>query len=78
MTATDEILERVIAGEPLTPADVAAIHATSDVLALGMAADEVRRRRHGSTMTFVRVQTLTIDAVTESVLMPTAGEIRLI
>jgi aminodeoxyfutalosine synthase len=78
MTATDAILERAIAGEALSPAEIDAIHATSDVLALGMAADEVRRRRHGSTMTFVRVQVLPIEQITDQVaLAPAAGEIRL-
>jgi hypothetical protein len=78
MTATDAILERAIAGEALSPADIDAIHATSDVLALGMAADEVRRRRHGSKVTFVRVQVLPIERITDQIaLAPAAGEIRL-
>jgi aminodeoxyfutalosine synthase len=79
MTATDAILEKAIAGEALSPADVDAIHATADVLALGMAADEVRRRRHGARTTFLRVEVQPVESVTETVVLsPTAGEIRLV
>ena len=63
MTASEAVLEKAIAGERLSPADCAAIRATSDVLALGMAADEVRRRRHGSRMTFVRVADLELASL---------------
>jgi len=78
MTGTDALLEKAIAGEPLSAAETFAIHAVSDVLALGMAADEVRRRRHGSKMTFVRVHALPIETVTQDVVLPpSAGEIRL-
>jgi aminodeoxyfutalosine synthase len=78
MTETDAIFERAIAGEPLSSADADAIHSTPDVLALGMAADEVRRRRHGSTVTFVRVQVLSVDSVTDALALErAAGEIRL-
>ena len=79
MTATDAILEKAIAGEPLSPDDVAAIHATPDVLALGMAADEIRRRRHGSRMSYLRVQHVSLDAADAEIeLLPAAGELRLV
>jgi aminodeoxyfutalosine synthase len=79
MTGTDAILEKAIAGEALSPADIDAIHATPDVLALGMAADEIRRRRHGARTTFLRVEVRAIESVTETVVLPpTAGEIRLV
>src|ERR1044072_4432825 len=77
MTATDALLEKAIAGEPLSPADITAIHGIADVLALGMAADEVRRRRHGAATTFVRVQVVPVEpAMAEFVIAPAAGEIR--
>ena len=69
MTAIDAILEQALAGEALSPADVDAIHATPDVLALGMAADEVRRRRHGARTTFVRVEVWPVESVTENVVV---------
>jgi aminodeoxyfutalosine synthase len=79
MTATDAILEKAIAGEPLSADDVAAIHATPDVLALGMAADEIRRRRHGSRITYVRVQNVPLEAADREIeLFPAAGELRLV
>ena len=78
MTATDALLERAIAGEPLSPADIDAIHGVSDVLALGMAADEVRRRRHGAKTTFARVQVVPLETVSDQLtLAPAAGEIRI-
>ncbi len=78
MTATEAILERAIAGDDLSPDDVNAIHAIPDVLALGMAADEVRRRRHGANITFVRVQIVPVDSVSDQfAVAPAAGEIRL-
>ncbi len=63
----------------MSPADCAAIHATADVLALGMAADEVRRRRHGSRMTFVRVADVPVASLDpDTVTWPDgAGEVRL-
>jgi aminodeoxyfutalosine synthase len=45
--------QRCRAGEPLTPAELDEL-ATTDVLSLGMLADEVRRARAGDTVTFVR------------------------
>ena len=77
MTVTEALLERAIAGETLSPADIDAIHGVSDVLALGMAADEVRRRRHGARTTFARVQVVPIETVSDQLtLAPAAGEIR--
>jgi aminodeoxyfutalosine synthase len=79
MTTSESVLEKAIAGERLSQADCAAIHATSDVLSLGMAADEVRRRRHGSRMTFVRVADLELASLDpDTVTWPDgAGEVRL-
>ncbi len=48
------IAERARAGEPLTAAELDELSAT-DLLSLGMLADEVRRARVGETVTFTRV-----------------------
>jgi hypothetical protein len=48
------IAERARAGETLTAAEIDEL-AASDILSLGMLADEVRRARVGNTVTFTRV-----------------------
>jgi aminodeoxyfutalosine synthase len=52
------IAERARAGEALTVAEIDEL-GSSDVLSLGMLADEVRRSRAGETVTFTRVIELT-------------------
>lgn len=59
--------------------DAQAILADPNVIAIGARGDDERRRRHGSTTTFVRVFEVHTDAVPDS--LPagaSAGEIRLI
>jgi hypothetical protein len=48
------IAERARAGEALTVAEIDELGA-SDILSLGMLADEVRRARVGESVTFIRV-----------------------
>jgi len=52
------IAERARAGEALTVAEIDEL-GSSDILSLGMLADEVRRARAGETVSFTRVQELT-------------------
>jgi aminodeoxyfutalosine synthase len=82
MTVTPSIeplLERLLAGETATAVDRAALAESHDLLALGMAADEVRRRRHGSRVTFVRVADVPLQAAAGGSARweGTAGEVRL-
>jgi len=79
MTAIDALLEKAAAGAALTDGERSALLGTPDLLGLGMAADEARRRRHGRRMTFVRVALLdinTVDAATTT-WPESAGEVRL-
>jgi hypothetical protein len=79
MTATDALFEKAAAGAALTDSERSALVSTPDLLGLGMAADDTRRRRHGRRMTFVRVATLdinTVDAATTT-WPDAAGEVRL-
>ena len=74
------IADKVAAGERLTAAQVDAVIATPDLPALGTLADEARRRRHGETVTFVRVAEIGMDGH-PSVLRevpPAAGELRIV
>ncbi len=78
MTATEALFEKAAAGAELTDGERAALVSTQDLLGLGMAADDTRRRRHGRRMTFVRVATLDINAVDAATTWPdAAGEVRL-
>ena len=60
-TSIEPLLERLLAGEALTAAEQAALFDSRDLLSLGMAADELRRRRHGAQVTFVRVADVALD-----------------
>ena len=73
-----ELAARVSAGEPLSPADVTALAQTTDILTLGMLADDARRRKHGADTTFVRVAVVTAPAAEGTVTIPAAaGEVRI-
>src|SRR5687767_4654506 len=60
-TSIEPLLERLLAGESLTAPERAALVDSRELLSLGMAADEVRRRRHGAQVTFVRVADVSIE-----------------
>lgn len=77
MTGVDALLERAAAGMPLEHADRLAIAESRDVLALGMAADVAKRRRHGASVTFVRVATIALPNAATAEWPATAGELRL-
>jgi aminodeoxyfutalosine synthase len=75
----DRIGEKVDAGEPLTRDEAEQLAATDNIVALGMLADKVRRRKHGDVVTFVRVAQVSLDdAANGCATWPaTAREIRL-
>ena len=79
MAATiEDLASRLEAGEPLTDADVDALSSTRDILALGMLANSVRRKFHGTTVTFVRVFDLELPASGWPSQAPvSAGEVRI-
>ena len=79
MTTLQEIGTRLAGGESLQAADVEVLIGTDDLLGLGAAADELRRRRHGDRTTFARVQEIPIAAVGSSgvEIARAAGEVRL-
>jgi aminodeoxyfutalosine synthase len=75
----EELAARIERGETLSDLDARAILETNDLITVGMMADDVRRRMHGSRTTFVRVFELHVDAPPAS-LPPrvSAGEIRIV
>ena len=54
-TLFDDHIQRVSAGERLSPEQVRELAGTPDILPLGMLADTLRKRLHGSRVTFLRV-----------------------
>ncbi|MSO55429.1 MAG: hypothetical protein EXQ55_00675 [Acidobacteria bacterium] len=63
----DGLSAKVEAGEPLTDADVDALGSTRDIIVLGMLATAVRRRLHGTQVTYVRVADLEVGPTEELV-----------
>ena len=63
---------------PVTDADLSIFAASHDIISLGMRADEVRRKRHGTRTTFVRVAHVSADPQTPSEWPAPAGEIRIV
>jgi aminodeoxyfutalosine synthase len=72
------VMARLAAGEPIDGNDVAALAATTDILALGMLADDARRRRHGAETTYLRVADVPLATSGPLDVPPAAREIRVI
>jgi aminodeoxyfutalosine synthase len=75
----DKVAERVSQGAALSSTDARAILESHDLIAIGMMADDVRRRMHGPRTTFVRVLEVHVDAPPSS--LPghlSAGETRIV
>ena len=72
------VLDKVEAGEALDDEDRRALTSGRDLIALGMAADGARRRRHGDRTTFVQVVPVPVDApAPPEPVAADAGELRL-
>ena len=67
------LLTRLAAGETLSDADAAALSGATDILTLGMFADEARRRKHGTRTTFVRVAEVELPARGSVLVIPAAA-----
>lgn len=76
-TVFDAHLERVAAGERLSPDEVRELARTPDILPLGMLADALRKRLHGSRVTFLRVAVCAFDQSIADAVPPAARELRL-
>jgi aminodeoxyfutalosine synthase len=62
---------------PVTDAELTTLANSHDIISLGMAADDVRRHRHGTRTTFVRVATVAADVGAPTAHPPAAGEVRI-
>lgn len=78
-TGIEPLLERVLAGGALAAGERDALVASRDLLTLGMAADELRQRRHGRQVTFVRVAAVSVEraAAGDATWGGSPGEVRL-
>jgi aminodeoxyfutalosine synthase len=79
MSALEAVADRISRGDALSDADAETILATTDIIAVGMLADEARRQRHGVRTTFVRVFEIHVATV-PAALPPRlrAGEVRIV
>lgn len=75
----DDIAARLADGYVPTDADAEVLASTYDIVSLGIVADDLRRARHGTRTTFLRVATLSTAAVREGAVAwpPSAREVRL-
>jgi aminodeoxyfutalosine synthase len=73
----DSLLDRISTGDDLGASEITELAATNDILSLGMLADVVRRRLHGTQVTYLRVEAWEIDRIPGSVISPAAREIRI-
>jgi aminodeoxyfutalosine synthase len=62
---------------PATDAELTSLASSHDIIAIGMMADEARRRRHGVLTTFVRVADVTAEPGAPVAVPPAAGEVRI-
>ncbi len=70
-------MDRVNAGERLTPDEIAHLVSTPDILPLGMLADALRRRLHDTQVTYLRVASCAFNESFTGTVLPAAREVRL-
>src|SRR2546428_6576778 len=62
----------------VSDAELTSLAASHDIISLGMLADDVRRRRHGTRTTFVRVADVRVAGDAAQRPSPLAGEVRIV
>ncbi len=73
----DSLMARVTAGERLPADDITQFASTPDILPLGMLADAVRRRLHGTQVTYLRVAPCAFDKSFADAVPPAARHVRI-
>jgi len=58
--------------------ELSSLARSHDIISIGVAADEIRRSRHGLRTTFVRVADVAVNAGAQASWPPAAGEIRIV
>ena len=77
MTVSTDLTSRLAQGPRLTEDEIASMVAGHDILRLGMLADAVRRRQHGTRTTFLRVADVAAAPGSALAWPAAAGEIRI-
>ncbi len=62
----------------ISAAELTSLASSHDIISLGMLADALRRERHGTRTTFVRVATVVSDPGAAVIRPPSAGELRIV
>ena len=73
----DSLMARVAAGERLLADDITQLATTPDILPLGMLADALRRRLHGTQVTYLRVAVCPFDQSFADAVPPAAHHVRI-
>ena len=76
--ALDDLRATLTEGGQLSDEQVRNLMLKTDLLSLGMLADDVRRSRHGETTTFVRVAEVPVKGAVSTELRGQAMELRII
>jgi aminodeoxyfutalosine synthase len=74
----DRLLEHVTAGGHLTSPELAELASAPDILSIGMLADVMRRRIHGTRITYLRVAACACDQLDVDAMPAGAREIRIV
>lgn len=75
-TSVAALAEALASGASVADADLAALASTTDILTLGMLADDLRRTRCGADVTYVRVADVSLPLAEGFVVPPAAREVR--
>jgi aminodeoxyfutalosine synthase len=78
MAAFDKRVEQIEAGGRLSPEEVEELWQSPDILPIGMLADTLRRRMHGTRASYLRVASLPLDGPFTADAIGAAGEVHLI
>jgi hypothetical protein len=73
----EQYLDRITSGNDLEPAVVEELAASADILPAGMLADALKRRLHGTRVTFLRVAVCPFDRSFADAVPPAASEVRI-
>jgi aminodeoxyfutalosine synthase len=73
----DQYLERIAGGDDLDAGVIEGLAESPDILPAGMLADALKRRLHGTAVTFLRVAVCPFDRSFADAVPPAAGEVRI-
>ncbi len=78
VTVSADLASRLAQGRRLSDEEIGSLAGSYDIITIGMMADEVRRRLHGTRTTFLRVADVPLASEGATSWPPAAGEIRIV